>query len=249
MKMIDSSLRRKVHSGGRRNVTTMTATQQTLMEMYDAMLARFGHRGWWPGDGSLEICIGAILTQNTNWRNVEKAIANLRAANCMSVLAIRAASQADLAELIRPAGYFNVKAKRLKNFIAAVHESFGDDVEGFLDRDISTLRAELLSINGIGRETADSIILYAARKPAFVVDTYTVRILLRHRLISIEADYESVKELFETYLVEDVELWNDFHAQLVAVGKNFCRPTARCTDCPLEKFPHDPAAGQRQEVE
>ncbi len=219
------------------------------MEMYEAMRERFGPQGWWPaaagvtpGDRALEICIGAILTQNTNWRNVEKALANLQAADYLTVAALHAKPQEAIAELIRPAGYFNVKAKRLKNFISAVHESCDDDIQAFLDRPVSALRAGLLSINGIGRETADSIILYAAEKPSFVVDTYTYRILVRHHLIGSEDDYEAIKELFESSLPEDVSLWNDYHAQLVAVGKKFCRPTARCSGCPLERFPHDPQA-------
>ncbi len=222
----------------------MPSTSDRLMDLYRAMHARFGHRGWWPGESPLEVCVGAILTQNTNWGNVEKAIANLNAQGCMSVAALHAISQADLAELIRPAGYYNVKAKRLKNFIAVVHEGWGDDVEAFLDRDVHALREELLAINGVGRETADSIILYAAHKPSFVVDAYTYRIMVRHHLIDPEDDYEAIKELFETYLPEDVELWNDYHAQLVAVGKNFCKPRARCEGCPLEPFPHDPLAGR-----
>jgi endonuclease-3 related protein len=221
----------------------MSQTSQTLMAMYESMHRRFGHQGWWPGDGTLEVCVGAILTQNTNWTNVEKAIANLRAAGRMSVETLYATPPAELAELIRPAGYFNVKARRLKNFIEVVHHRNGDDIEAFLDRPVSVLREELLAINGIGRETADSIILYAAGKPTFVVDTYTYRILLRHRLIAPEDDYETIKELFESSLSQDVALWNDFHAQFVAVGKNYCRPTARCGDCPLEPFPHDPLAG------
>ncbi len=221
----------------------MPQTSETLMEMYRAMEARLGHQAWWPGETPLEVCIGAILTQNTNWRNVEKAIANLKAAGLLGVGALCAMPHDQLAELIRPAGYFNVKAKRLKNFIAAVHESAGDDVEAFLDRPVSALRAELLAINGVGRETADSMILYAARKPSFVVDAYTYRILLRHGLIAQEDDYDAIKHLFEEELPEDIELWNDYHAQLVAVGKNYCRPRARCDGCPLEAFPHDPAAG------
>ena len=212
--------------------------------MYEAMRAHFGHQGWWPGDGPLEICIGAILTQNTNWANVEKAIANLKAAGCMDVGAIHAKPQAALAELIRPAGYFNIKAKRLKNFIAAVYEGFGDDVAAFLDRGVSTLRAELLAINGVGPETADSIILYAAGKCSFVVDAYTYRIMLRHCLIAPDDDYEAIRGLFESSLAGDVGLWKDFHAQLVAVGKNFCRPAARCSGCPLEPLPHDVEAGR-----
>ena len=223
------------------------------MEFYDAMRKRFGHQGWWPGQTPLEICVGAILTQNTNWANVEKAIANLKAADCMSVSALHAAPASALAKLLRPAGYFNIKARRLKNFIAHVQRTHGGDLggpgadlggpggsgRGFLDRPVPTLREELLSINGIGRETADSIILYAACKPAFVVDAYTYRVLLRHSLIAPEDDYESIKELLESHLPTDVGLWNDFHAQFVAVGKNHCRPAARCEGCPLEPYPHD----------
>jgi len=207
------------------------------------MRARNGHQNWWPGDGALEICVGAILTQNTNWRNVEKAIANLKAAGCTSVSALHAKAQSELAELIRPAGYFNLKAKRLKNFAACVHEAFGDDIEAFLDRPASTLRETLLSVKGIGRETADSMILYAASKPTFVVDAYTFRILLRHHLIDSDYDYEMIRELLESALPEDVGLYNDFHAQFVAVGKRYCRPRAKCAGCPLEPFPHDPMAG------
>ncbi len=214
-------------------------TAQTLMDMYEAMRARFGHRNWWPGDGALEICVGAILTQNTNWTNVEKAIANLKANGHLSIAALHATSHDELAQLIRPAGYFNIKAKRLKNFIARVYAGFGDDIEAFLDRPTGALREELLSINGIGRETADSMILYAAGKPTFVVDTYTYRILLRHGLIDGEDDYEQIKDLMESSLPEDVDLFNDYHAQLVEVGKNFCKPRAQCDGCPLESFPHD----------
>jgi len=214
--------------------------------MYKAMHSHFGHQAWWPGDGALEICVGAILTQNTNWQNVEKAIANLKSAGRMSVEAIEAMDHAELAELIRPAGYFNVKAKRLRNFISHVSQAVGEDIEAFLDRPVGTLREELLSINGIGRETADSIILYAAGLCSFVVDAYTYRILLRHGLIGPEDDYEAIKELFESSLPQDVELWNDYHAQLVAVGKQYCRPRARCEGCPLESFEHDPNAGRDQ---
>lgn len=213
------------------------------MEMYRAMRERFGHQQWWPGQTPLEVCVGAILTQNTNWTNVEKAIANLQAAGRMTIPALAEIGRAELAGLIRPAGYFNVKAKRLKNFIAHVHADWGDDLAGFLDRPVSDLRAELLTINGIGRETADSIILYAAGKCTFVVDAYTCRILLRHHLIDVESDYEMVKELLEESLPDDPDLFNDFHAQFVAVGKNYCRPKARCQGCPLEPFPHDPMAG------
>ncbi|MDP6045760.1 MAG: endonuclease III domain-containing protein [Phycisphaerae bacterium] len=214
-------------------------TSQTLMEMYEAMLEQFGHQGWWPGDGPLEICIGAVLTQNTNWANVEKALVNLRVAGAMSVSAIHEMDHDALAQLIRPAGYFNIKAKRLKNLIAHVYEAYGDDIEAFLDRSVWTLHEELMPINGIGRETADSIILYAAEKPTFVIDRYTCRIMVRHGLICPEDDYEQVKDLFESSLAEDLDIWKDYHAQIVAVGKQYCRPKAKCDGCPLEQFPHD----------
>jgi len=225
-------------------------TSETLTAMYEAMRARFGPQGWWPalardaGGRKLEICVGAVLTQNTNWKNVERALANLRADGKLSAAALYALPHERLAELIRPAGYFNIKARRLKNFIARVHEAAGDDIEAFLNRPAAALREDLLSVNGIGRETADSIILYAAEKPVFVVDAYTGRILLRHGLIAPEDDYESVQALFESSLPDDVALWNDYHAQLVAVGKTYCRPAARCEGCPLESFPHDARAGR-----
>jgi endonuclease-3 related protein len=219
--------------------------------MYRAMRERFGHRAWWPAAGgassverTLEICLGAILTQNTSWKNVEKALANLRAAGLMSVAAIHAKPHAELAEIIRPAGYYNVKAKRVKNFAAHVDETFGEDLGAFLDRPVSVLREDLLGINGIGRETADCIVLYAALKCTFVVDAYTVRIGVRHGLCSLADDYEAVKDIFESSLPADCELYNDYHAQLVQTGKEYCRPVARCEGCPLESFPHDRHAGE-----
>jgi endonuclease III related protein len=224
----------------------MSTTSKTLQEFYRAMRAHFGHQAWWPGDTPLEICLGAILTQNTNWTNVEKALANLKRAGCRTLAWLSEIGREELAELIRPAGYYNIKAGRLKNFVQAVHPRWGENLggpggsgNGFLDRPVPTLREELLAISGIGRETADSIILYAAGKATFVVDAYTCRILVRHRLIGPEDDYESVKDLLESHLPQNVELFNDFHAQFVAVGKNFCRPTARCGGCPLEYHPHD----------
>ena len=214
----------------------MSRISDKSMAMYGAMRGRFGGLGWWPGDGVLEICVGAILTQNTNWTNVEKAIANLLADRCMSISAIHAKTPAELAELIRPAGYFNVKAGRLKNFIDFVRAGFGDDIEAFLGRPIEVLRRELLSVNGVGPETADSMILYAAGKATFVVDAYTRRILSRHGLIDGWEDYETIRTMFESSLPRKVKLWNDYHAQLVAVGKNYCKPKPRCKGCPLARF-------------
>ncbi|MBI5722841.1 MAG: endonuclease III domain-containing protein [Planctomycetes bacterium] len=221
----------------------MSRTGKTLMDMYAAMRERFAHQRWWPGETQLEICVGAILTQNTNWTNVEKAIANLKAAGRLSLPALAKIGHDELAGLIRPAGYFNVKAKRLKNFITHVWRQVGDDLPAFLDRSAGELREELLGINGVGRETADSIVLYAAGKLSFVVDAYTARIMLRHGLLCPEDDYEAIKEFFESNLADDLDLWNDYHAQLVAVGKNYCKPRPACDGCPLEKFPHDIRAG------
>ena len=220
----------------------MTDTAARLTAMYRAMRKHFGHQHWWPGDSPLEICVGAILTQNTNWTNVEKAIANLLAADCMSAAALADMPADTLADLIRPAGYFNVKARRLKNFIAHAARAGGDGVEAFLARPAKTLRTDLLTVNGIGPETADSIILYAAGKLSFVVDAYTRRICRRHGLIGPEDNYESVKALFERSLPRRVALWNDYHAQLVAVGKHFCRPKPRCSGCPLARFGRDVTA-------
>jgi len=218
----------------------MTSLPETLMAMYRAMRKHFGHQHWWPGDTPLEICVGAILTQNTNWTNVEKAIANLLAADVMSVRALDEMSHADLAELIRPAGYFNVKSRRLKEFIFHVAQTTGDgEIDTFLSRGLPVLRADLLTVKGIGPETADSIILYAAGKPTFVVDAYTRRILTRHRLCSPADDYDAVKALFENALPRRTTLWNDYHAQLVAIGKYFCKPKPRCEACPLSIFDHD----------
>lgn len=208
-----------------------------LMEIYETLVGHFGHQRWWPGDTKLEICVGAILTQNTNWSNVEKAIKNLKDANVLDVDSLVSISPDNLAQLIKPAGYFNIKAGRLKNFITTVAE-FGE-LEDFLGRDVDSLREDLLGIKGVGRETADSIMLYAAAKPSFVVDTYTVRVFARHGLIDeCDCDYETVREFCQYSLPEDVGLYNDFHAQLVAVGKKFCRKSKPlCSQCPLNKFP------------
>ncbi len=217
--------------------------RKKLQAMYDAMHARFGPRNWWPSlagcespAGKLEICLGAILTQNTNWTNVEKALANLQAAGCMSVKRLDALSHETLAELIRPAGYYNVKATRLRHFITRVREKFHSRIEALLDVPLPQLREELLSIHGVGRETADSMILYAAGKPAFVVDAYTGRIFRRHGLLAEGDEYETIKAFFESHLPRDVAFWNDYHAQIVETGKNFCKPNPRCDECPLKRF-------------
>ena len=215
------------------------ATAETLMAMFEALAARFGPQHWWPARTPWEVIVGAVLTQNTAWRNVERAVANLEAAGALEPEPMHRLSEAELAELIRPAGTYRVKATRLKRVVDHVFEHYEGDLDRLFARPLDVLRAELLSIRGVGRETADAILLYAGEYPTFVVDAYTARVLRRHRLIDGEADYEMIKELLESHLAEDVALFNEFHALFVEVGKRHCRPRARCADCPLEHLPHD----------
>jgi endonuclease-3 related protein len=210
----------------------------TLTEIYQLLYDAFGPQHWWPGETTFEIMTGAILTHNTNCKNVEKAIHNLKSAGCLTPDKLHNIDIKQLAELIRPAGYYNIKAKRLKNFIDWLFTAFNGEVSGLENVQTYRLREELLEINGIGRETADSILLYALGRPVFVVDAYTARIAFRHELIDPDADYEQLRELFESNLPEDVQLFNEYHALLVKAGKEFCKPKAKCHGCPLEKLPH-----------
>jgi endonuclease-3 related protein len=213
-------------------------TSETLTEIYQLLFKRFGPQHWWPGDTQFEIITGAILTQNTNWTNVEKAIANLKSADLLSAESLHNIEIKELAELIRPAGYFNVKAKRLKSFIDWLFDNYAGKLTELQNVATERLRTELLGIKGVGPETADSILLYAFERPIFVVDAYTARVAVRHGLIEPEADYEQLRDLFQSNLPQDVKLFNEYHALLVRVGKEFCRPKARCPNCPLEKLPH-----------
>lgn len=214
-------------------------TGQTLMEYYDAMLRQLGPQHWWPAETPLETIVGAILTQNTAWTNVERAIANLKSARCLDWERLRDIDDAALAQLIRPAGTFNVKTKRLKTFVLWLWERFDGDLDRMFAVPTWSLREELLAVRGIGRETADAILLYAGGHVSFVVDAYTYRILRRHRLIEDDADYDQIKDLFESNLPADAKLFNEYHALLVDVGKKHCRPKARCEGCPLECFEHE----------
>ncbi len=211
---------------------------EDLAEIYQLLYDAFGPQHWWPGETRFEIITGAILTQNTSWANVEKAISNLKSADLLAPRKINQLDTSQLAELIRPAGYFNIKARRLKNFVNWLFENYEGKLENLENIETERLRVELLSIKGVGRETADSILLYAFDRTIFVVDAYTARIVCRHGLIGPDADYEQLRELFESNLPQDVRLFNEYHALVVRLGKEFCRPKARCTDCPLEKLPH-----------
>jgi len=209
-----------------------------LEKIYQLLFDYFGPQYWWPGDSPFEIIVGAILTQNTSWTNVEKAIDNLKAADLLSAEKLHHLEISELAELIRPAGYFNIKAKRLKNFINWLFESYNGQLENLENLSTDCLRTELLCVKGIGPETADSILLYAFERPIFVVDAYTARIAVRHYLIESDADYEQLQYLFESKLPADVKLFNEYHALLVCLGKEFCRPKPLCSNCPLKELPY-----------
>ncbi len=210
-----------------------------LRAFYERLLATYGPQHWWPADTPTEVVIGAILTQNTAWRGVERAIERLGARGALDLKVVHEMKEADLAELIRPAGTYRVKAARLKAFASVVCVEFGGDLNAMLDGEIEEARARLLAVRGIGPETADAILLYAADRPTFVVDAYTRRVLRRHHLIDDDADYKSIRALFYEAIEPSAETYNEYHALLVAVGKAHCRKHARCDDCPLADWPHD----------
>ncbi|MGD1043483.1 MAG: endonuclease III domain-containing protein [Sedimentisphaerales bacterium] len=211
---------------------------EQLKEIYDLLLERFGPQDWWPGDTPFEVIVGAILTQNTNWANVEKAITNLKNAKVLSPDKLHSIDVKKLAELIRPAGYFNIKAKRLKNFLDWFFENYSGELKNLENMRTAELRQELLSVKGIGPETADSILLYALNRLVFVVDAYTARICSRHHLIDEGADYFQIQEMFESNLPSDIQLFNEYHALIVHLGKDFCKPMPKCEECPLNGLPH-----------
>jgi endonuclease-3 related protein len=206
-----------------------------LMEIYKALFEAFGPQDWWPGETPFEVMVGAVLTQNTNWRNVSRAIAHLKGADLLSLEALTAVPTPMLADKIRPAGYYNLKADRLKNLLHFINREYQGDLEAFFGEKPETLRQGLLSVRGIGPETADSIILYGAHKPVFVVDAYTYRILFRHGLIGEEVEYHDIQELFQQALPESAALFNEYHALLVRLGKEFCKKNnPLCASCPIE---------------
>ena len=225
-----SNLKSEVHS----------LSGERLVEMFDLLLKGFGPQNWWPADTELEMMVGAVLTQNTNWKNVEKAIQNLKRKGMLSVDALHSLPTNEVAQEIRPAGYFNIKAKRLKNLIQFIMEQYEGTISLFLEEGTQSLREGLLSINGVGPETADSIVLYAARRPIFVIDTYTHRILSRHGMIDEEAGYYDLQELFMDHLPDNADLFGEFHALIVRVGKDCCRKKPLCNQCPLEKWGPNP---------
>jgi endonuclease-3 related protein len=208
-------------------------TPLTLQGIFDRLLDRFGPLHWWPAETPFEVCVGAILTQNTAWTNVEKSISALKQAGMMTPGALQGSDPEQLAGLIRPAGYFNVKSRRLKNFTEWLVLQHHGSLEQMFTVDWHELRAELLRVNGIGPETADSILLYAGNKPTFVVDAYTRRLFLRLGLLPEAAGYDQTRALFMNNLPEDAGLFNEYHAQIVEECKRFCRVKPLCSDCPL----------------
>jgi endonuclease-3 related protein len=211
-----------------------TPSAALLMDVFGRLLMRFGPQHWWPGDSPLEVMVGAVLTQNTAWPNVEKAIRGLKEKGDLSLGCLLRIPEETLAELIRPCGYFRIKARRLRNLLTLAAQRGKGDLEAFLSLPTGELREALLSVSGIGPETADSILLYAAGRPVFVVDAYTRRVLSRHGWIPPEAKYDEVQALFMERLPRDSFLYNEYHALFVALGKRHCRPTPRCYGCPLE---------------
>jgi endonuclease III related protein len=204
-------------------------------EIYTLLFQYFGPQGWWPANSPFEVVIGAVLTQNTNWENVRLAIANLHGAGMLSFDALATITVEELAQLIKPSGYFNIKAQRLKNLLKMITEHYQGKLELLLNDDLATARETLLSVKGIGPETADSILLYAASHPVFVVDAYTHRIFSRHNLVPEESDYHSLQEAFHEKLPAQPSLYNEYHALIVTLGKNFCRKNnPRCAQCPLQ---------------
>jgi endonuclease-3 related protein len=221
----------------------MNTISVQLDEIYSRLLEAYGPQHWWPADTALEVMIGAVLTQNTTWQSVEKAIANLKRNDLLSLAKLYALPPEQLARLIRPSGYFNLKAQRLKNLIELVAKTFGGSLEIMGQVETERLRNELLTVKGVGPETADSILLYAFHRPIFVVDGYTRRVYSRHCIIEQTAHYQELQELVMDNLPSDVYLFNEYHALLVRVGKLHCQSKPRCQGCPLESLL--PSAGNK----
>jgi len=210
-----------------------TEVRAALERMYELMSDHFGPTHWWPGDTPFEIAVGAILTQNTAWSNVEKAIANLKRERLLSPRAILACPSEKLEKALAPSGYFRVKTKRLRSFCSYLIQRYGGSMARMAKRPLETLRPELLDVHGIGPETADDILLYACEKTVFVVDAYTRRIFSRHGLVSETITYEDLREFFESHVEPDLHCYKEYHGLIVWTGKECCRRIPKCAICPL----------------
>ncbi|MBW2557472.1 MAG: endonuclease III domain-containing protein [Deltaproteobacteria bacterium] len=204
-----------------------------LCKIYKTLNEHFGELYWWPGESPFEMAVGAILTQNTNWKNVEIAIAKLKEADLLNPIRLYTAEDSVVADLIRSSGYYNIKTKRLKAFLRFLQEEYACKMGEMFNEELWTLREKLLGVNGIGEETADSILLYGGGKPIFVVDAYTRRILERHDIIPRDRSYKEIQTLFMENLPQDTPLYNQYHALLENTGKHFCRKKSLCSGCPL----------------
>jgi endonuclease-3 related protein len=205
-----------------------------LKKIYRRLYRAYGSRHWWPGETSFEVMVGAILTQNTSWRNVEKAIQKLKGKGILNPEGIHHLKKKELAPLIRSSGYYRIKADRLKAFVSFLFEEYDGDLKRMRREGLDELREKLLAIRGIGPETADSILLYGLKKSVFVVDAYTKRILSRHGIISEKASYKEVQKLFMDHLPLDEKLFNEYHALFVHLGKMVCRKMPKCAICPIK---------------
>ena len=204
-----------------------------LADVYGRLLAAYGPQGWWPGETAFEVIVGAILTQSAAWTNVEKALVNLKAAGALSPAGLHALDEGEIARLIRPSGYFNAKARKLKAFVEMLHREYGGRLEDLLALPMGELQALLLSTHGIGPETADSIVLYAAGQPSFVIDAYTRRIFSRIGAAPAQDTYGGWQRLFMEALPADAAMFNEYHALIVAHGKGVCRKAPLCSECAL----------------
>ena len=204
------------------------------MSIYRALFRAYGPQHWWPGDTPFEVLVGAVLTQNTSWTNVEKAIANLKRERVLTFSRMLNVAPGKLALLIRSSGYFNIKTKRLRNLLSFIHTSYSGSLVRMFSADPARLRQQLLEVNGIGQETADSILLYAGEKPFFVADAYTKRVFSRQGLIADNADYNTVQDLFMDNLTQNSIFYNEYHALIVKIGKDHCKKgKPLCSDCPI----------------
>ncbi|MFH0855632.1 MAG: endonuclease III domain-containing protein [Candidatus Omnitrophota bacterium] len=209
--------------------------ERKLKSIYNKLYSYFGPQRWWPADSAFEVMAGAILTQNTSWLNVEKAIANLKKHKLLDPFKLYNLADKKLAALIRRAGYYNIKAKRLKEFLKFYINNYGADVKKISAKNLGVLRKELLSVKGVGPETADSILLYALNKPVFVIDSYTKRVFSRHKLLKEDSGYDEAQELFMSNLGRNAKLFNEYHALIVALAKAYCsKSNPKCSVCPLD---------------
>ena len=215
------------------NLMAKKGKREQLLAIYRTLYDSLGPQHWWPADSPFEVIIGAILTQNTSWNNVEKALKNLKEKELLDPQKLYDVGEQRLARTIKPSGFFNIKAKRVKHFIQFLFECYRGSIEKMFEEDLFPMREALLKVNGMGPETVDSILLYAGEKPVFVVDAYTKRIFTRHKLVPEEARYDEIQGLFMHNLEHDVPLFNEYHALLVNVGKYFCKSKPRCDQCPM----------------